>query len=115
MALVENLKDISPSLFKKAIELTKQNGILGSSGTTAILFKKIDYDISRPSQVSVRLYNSDVELLITNANGEFIFYGRYNYKLGVDFIANEYFKIFKKIGRTNILGAAILKKRVKEI
>ncbi|WP_130736901.1 hypothetical protein [Flavobacterium sp. J27] len=119
---VENLNQITPALIKKAILLTKGIGItskalLGSSGDTIILFSRQSYafDISRPSQISVRLYNKDVELLITNRDGDFLFYGRYSYQLGIDFIASEYFRIFKKIGKRNILQNEVYKKNIKEI
>ena len=47
--------------------------------------------------------NGDVELLITNKKGDFLFYGRYQLHLGIDFITSEYFRIFKKIGKVRIL------------
>ncbi|MBF03209.1 MAG: hypothetical protein CMP76_07930 [Flavobacterium sp.] len=118
---VKSLKDITPALIKKAIQLTKGIGTiskapLGSSGQTILLFSKTGSpEITRSSQISVRLYNHDVELLITNKDGYFLFYGRYDYQLGIDFIATEYFRIFKKIGRRNILSSEITKKAIKEI
>lgn len=108
---VDLLNKITLQIMKKAIELTLHIGtthkaLLGSSGDTIILYQGFsEGDVSRPSQVSVRKYNDDVELLITNGSGEFLFYGKYAVDLGVDFITREYLRIFKKIGKTRILLA----------
>lgn len=106
---VEYLNKITKELLKKAILLTLEIGTtrrapLGSSGDTIILYDKIsEWDVSRCSQISVRKYNGDVELLITNKKGAFLFHGSYQLHLGIDFITSEYYRIFKKIGGVRIL------------
>jgi len=77
----------------------KNHAPLGSSGDTIILHDlKDDPDYegnaSRPAQVSLRRYNGDVELLITDIKGNFLFYGRYRISIDPMFIAEKYWEIF---------------------
>jgi hypothetical protein len=71
------------------------HAMLGSSGETYIMNGSKSSDVSRISQVSLRLYNKDVELLLTDTKGDFLFCGRYHLSHGIDFLTNEYYRIFK--------------------
>jgi hypothetical protein len=97
----ESLNEITLQTIKEGIFEAYKPGItsiapLGQSGPTIILYeeKKIG-ESGRVSQVSLRNYCGDVELLITNKNGGFLFYGRYDCRMGLEFIAQEYFRIFE--------------------
>lgn len=50
---------------------------------------------SRIQEVSLRLYCGNPELLITNNSKSFLFYGRFDVRLGLDFLAAQYFHIFQ--------------------
>lgn len=99
---VNELSEITEDLFKKVIGttyLSDHNSFapLGCSGDTFIIHQ-LDEQKSRPSQVSFRKYCGDVELLITNRNGAFLFYGRYDTSLfGLERLAEEYFKVFNNV------------------
>lgn len=93
------LDDITLDTFKDAMRKAIDAGHisiapLGMSGDTIILHGTKTEKVSRYQQVSVRLYCGNPELLITNNNGSFLFYGRYDIRLGVDKVAEEYFRIF---------------------
>lgn len=95
--VVDDLKKIKKKNFKEAIYLAYKGGItsvapLGFSGDTVMI-----HGNGRKQQVSIRNYGNDAELLITNKNGNFLFYGRYHINLGVDRIATLYFNIFKNV------------------
>lgn len=103
-----NLDDITLDTFKEGIFEAYKGGItsiapLGRSGETIILYddKQVG-DNGRVSQVSLRNYCGDCELLITDKKGSFLFYGRYDCRQGLDFVAKEYFRMFKKV-KKNIL------------
>lgn len=112
---VSYLDAVTPDLFREAILLAYSGGItsiapLGRSGDTIILYdapkgkKYPDGNIvTRPSQISVRNYCGDAELLITDEMGNFLFYGRYHINLGFDFVVDEYYRIFEKV-KDRILG-----------
>lgn len=96
----KSLTEITLETFKEAIYACYRDGItsfapLGFSGDTVLLYA--ENGTPRVSQVSIRNYCNDAELLITDINGGFIFYGRYSITLGVEFIAFEYFRIFTKV------------------
>ncbi|MEE1897101.1 hypothetical protein V1389_02060 [Flavobacterium rakeshii] len=88
--------------FKSAVKTVIENGLtshapLGSSGKHIILQGDFDPTVSRISQVSIRLHNTEVELLCTNKIGVFLYYGKYNKGLGVDFIAREHFRVYEML------------------
>lgn len=96
---VEDISRVTLQLFKDAYFLAYKDGItscapLGFSGDTILLFG--DEKGGRKSVVSLRNYGNDIELLITDLGGSFIFHGRYHVSMGVEFIVHEYFKIFEQ-------------------
>lgn len=98
----DDLQQITKKLFKEALFLCYKNGVtsiapLGFSGDTVILHGSKNAITSRVSQVSIRNYCNDAELLITDAKGNFLFYGRFDINLGVEFVINQYWAIFKKV------------------
>ncbi|HOZ91032.1 MAG TPA: hypothetical protein PLJ18_11825 [Niabella sp.] len=98
----EKLSEITKETFKEAIFLAYKDGVtsvapLGFSGNTIILHGSSNEKTSRVSQVSVRNYSGDAELLITDIKGSFLFYGRFRVDLGIDFVAHQYWIIFKKV------------------
>lgn len=99
----QSLTEINLKTFKEAIFVAYKGGItsvapLGFSGDTIVLYEKKNEAISgRQSQVSIRNYCNDAELLITDAKGNFLFYGRFDINFGVNFLARQYFSIFKKV------------------
>jgi hypothetical protein len=64
---------------------------LGMAGDNLYLHK-IE---NRVQEVSIRLYCGIPELLITNNSKGFLFYGRFDVRLGLDFLALQYFNIFE--------------------
>lgn len=100
------LDEINIDSFKEAIFLCYKDGItsvapLGISGDTILLHATNGE--SRRSEVSIRNYCGDAELLITDAKGNFIFYGRFHCSVGVESLAFEYFRIFTKV-KDRIIG-----------
>lgn len=98
----DDLQQITKKLFKEALFLCYKDGItsiapLGFSGDTIILHGSKNLSTSRVSQVSIRNYSNDAELLITDAKGNFLFYGRFDINLGVEFVINQYWAIFNKV------------------
>jgi len=92
-----NLNDIDLQLIKNAIFLCYRDHItsrapLGFAGDTILLFGS--ETPKRKSVVSIRNYSGYAELLITDSKGNFLFYGRYDINLGVEFIAEQYYNIF---------------------
>lgn len=108
--LVSDIKQINRFILVKAIEQVQEVGLtshapLGSSGKTLIIFdRKKSKNDGRVSQISVRLYNHSTELLITNRHGSFLFYGKFDNDLGIQFIAQQFFLIIDSIGESLILG-----------
>jgi len=96
----ESIDEITKNTFKEAIFLSYKDGIktiapLGLSGDDIVIFgKKKD---NRKSIVSIRNYCGDAELLITDINGHFIFYGRYDIDMGIDFVCEQYWQMFNKV------------------
>lgn len=88
-------KDFKEGILKCIKGGTTSVAPLGSSGLDIHLHGSSNKKTSRVSQVSVRLHNKDVTLLLTDTEGNFLFYGHYHLCHGVDFIAKEYFQIFK--------------------
>ena len=98
----ENLYEITKETFKEAIFLAYKGGItslapLGFSGDTIVIHGSKSEKTSRVSQVSVRNYSGDAELLITDKEGHFLFYGRYRVDLGLDFLVEQYWSIFNNV------------------
>lgn len=88
--------------FREAVEQVIASGLtshapLGSSGRDIKLQGERDPYISRISEVSIRLHNSQVELLCTNCRGSFLYYGKWHKNLGVNFITKEHFRVYKKL------------------
>lgn len=101
---MKTIKQLRKKDFKDAIDIALNGGHtsvapLGMSGDTILLHnlgeKKSNGCYERVQQVSIRLYCGDPELLITNNKGSFLFYGRYDIRMGRDFILKEYYRIFK--------------------
>lgn len=95
-----NLDEINLKVIKKAILLSYRDGItqkapLGSSGDDIILFGQAFPN--RVSLVSIRSYNNSPQMLITDKNGRFIFYGTYHIGLGIDFIVKQFMQVFKLV------------------
>lgn len=96
-----SLKDVTKDTFRDAIFCAYRDGItsvapLGYSGDDFVLFGKFNYH-SKPSRVSlvtVRNHSGNAELLITDKMGKFLFYGKFSIDLGVEFVANQFYKIF---------------------
>jgi hypothetical protein len=97
---LQSLDDITQATFEQAVYLafyrgTTHEALLGSSGDTIILYAAAATGVTRCSQVSVRKYNSDAELLITDTEGQFLFYGRFSIALGARFVVEQYWQIFQ--------------------
>lgn len=97
-----SLSEITKETFKEAIFLCYKDGItslapLGFSGDTIILHGSKSADVSRISQVSIRNYSGDAELLITDRKGHFLFYGRFSVDLGLDLLADQYWLIYNTV------------------
>lgn len=100
----DNLEDITIEDFKLAICAAMNSGInhvapLGCSGDDFLLYGRfIPYEESedgnwhRESMVTIRNYCGTPELLVTDKEGNFLFYGKMFGEL--DFVASEYFRIF---------------------
>lgn len=101
--LKQDLLCITQSTFEQAFFLAYRDGItsiasLGFSGDDIILYEGGQNEkVSRVSRVSVRNYGNDVELLITDRVGNFLFYGRYAIDLGVEFVARTYWHTFETL------------------
>lgn len=98
--MVDSLNKVTKKLFKEAIFFAYKGGItsvapLGFSGETILLYAKNGE--SRKSQVSIRNYGNDAELLITDIDGNFIFYGRFHISNGIGFVLDQYWNIFKSV------------------
>ncbi len=106
---VNSLNEINLQLMKQAIYLCYRDGIttkapLGFSGDDIVLFGEPQYPnpkggTKRHSLISIRNYCGSAELLITDTEGRFLFYGRYDVNIGLDFVARQYLSIFKKVRR----------------
>jgi hypothetical protein len=72
---------------------------LGCSGQTYIIHQlEGEHKSIRSSQISLRKHSGNVELLITNKQGVFLFHGKYDTELyGFEFIANEYFRMLQNV------------------
>lgn len=107
---VENIQDITLEVLKQAVAKATNEGFknhapLGASGDRIILYhEKENNTHSRPSQISVRLHSSGVELLVTNRNGDFLFYGKFHPDLGGNYIAKRFKETLDHIGEGLILG-----------
>lgn len=98
----QSLSEITKDAFKESIFLAYKGGVtslapLGFSGDTIIIHGTKTEKVSRVSQVSVRNYSGDAELLITDKVGHFLFHGRFRVDLGLDFVAEQYWQIFNKV------------------
>jgi hypothetical protein len=69
---------------------------LGMAGDAIILSGGSSDKTSRVSQVSVRLYCKSTELLLTDVNGSFIFYGKLDNSFGAAYIAKEWHRLYKR-------------------
>ncbi len=101
----EYLYEITKEDFKEAIVLAYKGGItliapIGFAGDAVILHGTKNEKTSRVSQVSIRHYKGDAELLITDKEGNFLFHGRYRIDLGLDFIVEQYWLIFNSVKRS---------------
>lgn len=93
-----DIKEIDIDLFKSAIYLCYRGGVtsiapLGFSGDDIVLYGS-SVEGKGISLITIRNYGGDAELLITDTNGRFLFYGRYAIDMGLDFVAQQYFEIF---------------------
>jgi len=114
----DSLSKITLNLIKRAIYLsydcgTTSSAPLGFSGDTILL-----HGLDRPnrvSQVSIRMHSGSSELLITDKIGAFLFYGKFDNIMGLDFIASQYLRIFKSVKHKILLdnGKADLFKTVR--
>lgn len=97
---MKELDKITLKDFKDGIIHCLEGGLnyyapLGSAGNNYLLYGKRTADEHRVSHVSLRLYNKDVELLLTDTQGSFLFYGRHHLSRGLDYISKSYYKIFR--------------------
>ena len=97
----KKLNKITYELFQKAIFLSYRDGIttmapLGFSGDDIVIYGESG-EGGRKSIVSIRNYCGSAELLITDNKGNFLFYGRYDIRLGIEFLCKQYFKIFQLV------------------
>lgn len=96
----ENLEELTLDLFKQAFFLALRDGVtsvapLGFSGDIILLYGINEFPgKGRVSQVSFRMYCEDVEMLITDIEGHFLFYGRLRKELGVEYVLNVYWNVF---------------------
>lgn len=100
---VNNLNEVTKDLFEKGIKLAMGIGIthvapLGFSGDDIILFGTSGVEVKgegwkRRSLISIRNYCSTPELLITDKEGRFLFYGRFDVN-DYDFILDQFWNIF---------------------
>lgn len=97
------IDELTEDDFKVAIHVAYSGGItniapLGYSGDTLVLSVNGNIEgTSRPSKVSFRNFNGSVEALITSKDGAFLYHGRYDYRLGLEFSASEYWKAFNNV------------------
>ena len=96
----ENIEELTKELFKEGIYLAYEGGIndiapLGECGDDIILHGK--EAPGRFELVSLRNYCGDCQLLITDQEGHFLFYGRFDVDLGLDFMLDRYWDIFQKV------------------
>lgn len=115
----EDISEITKETFKEAIYLAYRDGItskapLGFSGDTIIIHGDKNETTSRVSQVSVRNYCGDAELLITDQVGNFLFYGRFRIDLGVEYVVEQYWNIFNLV-KDSIKDIVIRKSSFKNI
>lgn len=99
---ITQLSRVTKKLFKEAIYLCYKGGAtteapLGWSGDTILIHGKNSPDVSRCSQVSIRNYCGNAELLITNRDGSFLFYGTFDARLGLGVLLEQYWSIFKLV------------------
>lgn len=96
--LKKELSEINFELLVQVIEFVYTIGHnsfapLGCSGNTYIL-----YGSSRKKEISLRLHSGDVELLITDMVGNFLFYGKFDISLlPTSFIAKQYLSIIENV------------------
>lgn len=102
--LQTDLSLVTKDLMKQAFWLALRDGVtivapLGFSGDTIMLFGD-EYNQDRghrQSSVSFRMYCENVEMLITDIKGNFLFYGRYRKEIGVEVVLEEYWRMFNLV------------------
>lgn len=106
---VNSLDEVTLDLFKNAIAQCMTAGVdsvapLGFSGQETLLFgrhvpkdEQTDKKWSRESLIKFRNYNSNTELLITDFNGNFLFYGKMDDRTGLKGVADFYYNIFLRV------------------
>lgn len=112
--LQSSVSKITKELIQQAVFLAYRDGItskapLGSAGDSVLLLGSAS---PRSSYISIRNYCGDAELLITDTEGHFLFYGRFRIDLGLDFVVDQYWSIFKKVKSkitTNVERVSIFK------
>ena len=97
-----DLSQITKKDFEDAIFLSYRDGItsiapLGFSGDTIYIFGSNQEE--NDSRISIRNYCGNAELLIANKKGSFLFYGRFDCRIGIEFLASEYFRIFNLVSK----------------
>ena len=105
----QNLSEITLEVFKEALQACLDAGLtnhapLGSSGEHLQLYSRYNpskspIGVSRDRELSIRLHNGTLELLLTDRYGRFMFYGKYSKILGIEFIAKEFYRVFKELER----------------
>lgn len=108
----ESVEEITLDLIKSAVHEVMWVGLtdyapMGASGDTMYLLKKEPGQVSRDRQLSIRLHNSQIELLLTNYLGEFIYYGKYYTALGAEFISQEFYQTFLKLKQHLVLDKGV--------
>lgn len=96
----KSLSQLKKVDFVRAIMLAMESDIalmapLGFSGPTYLLHGS--HGEKRVSLVSIRKYCGSPEMLITSKNGVFLFYGRFAGELGLDFIVDSFWRIFRQV------------------
>ena len=103
----DDLKGITKKKIKEAIYLAFRDGIksvapLGFRGDDILLFgnpsaKRENGRTGRKSVVMIFNHSGNAKMLITDTQGHFLFHGGFDINIGVGFIADEYWPIFKKL------------------
>lgn len=102
------IKNITKYLFKQIIKVVADSKItsiapLGFSGDDYTIYgkpwhkRKDTGKYGRESLIQFRMHNGDVELLITDKTGNFLFIGKLTPELGIDIVVDVFWKAYRKV------------------